>query len=224
MAGDCLLWHQLRRARGRSLSDRLVPDRVDHRGLLTIFETDSFRLALPLPRGHSHDWRGAGGLEANIQTALPMVYRLLPSLLPSGDFHVGAPASCDPDALLLQLNHGLPIDHHLLPCIPHRAGGLSLHQDTPRQGAYDSARYLVDLVLHHTYCSRGDDAAPVLALHGLPRLQGQLYHVVVLLEGHVEGGARSPWLQEDCIQGDGEEGRWFAQKGSLGERIERSPL
>eukprot|EP00965_Chrysotila_dentata_P047902 1589181-Pleurochrysis_carterae.AAC.1 len=38
-------------------------------------------------------------------------------------------------------------------------------------------------------------------------VSGKLHHVVVLHQGHVEGGARPPRLQEDRLQGDGEEGR-----------------
>ena len=45
------------------------------------------------------------------------------------------------------------------------------------------ARGAVDRLLHLPRRRGRDDAAHLLALHRLPRLQGQLHHVVVRLPG-----------------------------------------
>mmetsp|Transcript_23829 Transcript_23829/g.55255 ORF Transcript_23829/g.55255 Transcript_23829/m.55255 type:complete len:419 (-) Transcript_23829:363-1619(-) len=218
LESDRLLRHQLRRPRRAARRGGLVPHRVHHGGLPALAQADSLGLALQVPRPRAHHGRGARRLAPDLQAALALVHRLLPGLLPGGDLHVGAAASRHPDALLLQLDHGLPLDHHLLPRLPHRARRLRLHQDAPDQGAHHRAGHLVDRLLLLPHHRRRDDAAQFLALLGLPRLQGELHHVVVLHQGHVEGGAWPARLQEDRLQGDGEEGRRQDQEGQAGGR------
>jgi hypothetical protein len=59
VARDCLLRHQLRRTCRSSCCRGLVPDRVDHRGLLALAQIDRVGLALPVPWACADDGRGA---------------------------------------------------------------------------------------------------------------------------------------------------------------------
>mmetsp|Transcript_26875 Transcript_26875/g.80253 ORF Transcript_26875/g.80253 Transcript_26875/m.80253 type:complete len:328 (-) Transcript_26875:336-1319(-) len=192
LARDRLLRHQLLcpcfRARGR----RLVSHRVDHRGLSALAQGDRLRVALPLPRPRPGHGGGAGGLAPDLQAALALVHRLFPGLLPGGDLHVGAAAAQYPDALLLQLDHGLPLDHHLLPRLFRGSDRVGLHEDPSRQGAHHTAHAPLGRLLRLDGGGHRDDATQLQPLLRLPRLQGQLHHVVVLPQGDVEGGAWPP--------------------------------
>jgi hypothetical protein len=81
---------------------------------------------------------------------------------------------------------------------------------------------VLDRLLHLSRGGGRDDAAHLLALHRLPRLEGQLHHVVVLRQGHVEGGARPSRPQEDRLQGDREEGRRQEECGGRRRRTARA--
>ena len=69
---------------------------------------------------------------------------------------------------------------------------VGLHEDPSRQGAHHTAHAPLGRLLRLDGGGHRDDATQLQPLLRLPRLQGQLHHVVVLPQGDVEGGAWPP--------------------------------